>query len=87
MLTKMAMSSSVSFESGASNSAGTMVAPELIQDDCTPENLAREAALRLDNADIAGRQVAAQYGALEKMGRGGPDPSDAAAEAILKIIA
>lgn len=67
--------------------AGTLVAPELIQDDCTPENLAREAALRLENADIAGRQVAAQYGALEKMGRGGPDPSDAAAEAILKILA
>jgi lipid-A-disaccharide synthase len=67
--------------------AGTIVAPELIQDDCTPENLAREAAVRLDDADTAGRQIAAQYGALEKMGRGGPDPSDAAADAILKIIA
>ncbi|MES2342025.1 MAG: lipid-A-disaccharide synthase [Pseudomonadota bacterium] len=67
--------------------AGEMVAPELIQDDCTPQALAREIALRLDDPALCARQVAAQFAALETMGRGGPDPSDAAADAILKILA
>lgn len=67
--------------------AGEIVAPELIQDDCTPQALAREIALRLDDPALRARQVAAQFAALETMGRGGPDPSDAAADAILRIIA
>ena len=67
--------------------AGEIVAPELIQDDCTPQALAREIALRLDDPALRARQVAAQFAALETMGRGGPDPSDAAADAILKILA
>lgn len=67
--------------------AGEIVAPELIQDDCTPQALAREIALRLDDPALCARQVAAQFAALETMGRGGPDPSDAAADAILKILA
>jgi lipid-A-disaccharide synthase len=29
----------------------------------------------------------AQYAALDKMGRGGPDPNEAAADAVLKIVA
>ncbi|WP_421931493.1 lipid-A-disaccharide synthase [Phenylobacterium sp.] len=67
--------------------AGEIVAPELIQDDCTPQALAREIALRLEDPALRARQVAAQFAALETMGRGGPDPSDAAADAILKILA
>lgn len=67
--------------------AGEFVAPELIQDDCTGEALAREVALRLDDKALRDRQAAAQYAALDKMGRGGPDPSEAAAEAVLKIAA
>jgi len=67
--------------------ARDFVAPELIQDNCTGETLAREVALRLDDKALRDRQAAAQYAALDKMGRGGPDPSEAAAEAVLKILA
>lgn len=67
--------------------ARAFVAPELIQKDCTGANLAREIALRLDNQPMRQRQAAAQYAALDKMGRGGPDPSTAAADAVLKIVA
>jgi len=67
--------------------AQAFVAPELVQDDCTGANLAREVALRLDDRDLRQAQIAAQHAALDKMGRGGPDPSEAAADAILKIVA
>lgn len=66
--------------------ARDFVAPEFIQQDCTGENLAREVAARLDDADLRHRQVLAQYAALDKMGRGGPDPSEAAADAVLRIV-
>jgi lipid-A-disaccharide synthase len=67
--------------------AQEFVAPELVQADCNGPNLAREAALRLDDPDLRRRQVAAQYAALDRMGRGGPDPSEAAADAVLKLVA
>ena len=67
--------------------AQAFVAPELVQDDCNGAALAREVALRLDDADLRRRQIEAQYAALDKMGRGGPDPSEAAAEAVLKVLA
>jgi len=67
--------------------AQAFVAPELIQAECTGQNLAAEVALRLDDAERRSRQVIAQYAALDKMGRGGPDPSDVAAEAVLKLLA
>ena len=67
--------------------AQAFVAPELVQGECTGPKLAHEVALRLDEPDLRARQVAAQYAALDKMGRGGPDPSEAAAEAVLKILA
>jgi lipid-A-disaccharide synthase len=67
--------------------AGEAVAPELIQDACNGPALAREVALRLDDPALRAHQAAAQNAALAKMGRGGPDPSDAAAEAVLKIVA
>ncbi|ACG78177.1 lipid-A-disaccharide synthase [Phenylobacterium zucineum HLK1] len=66
--------------------AGEAVAPELLQDDCNGPALAREAALRLDDADLRRRQVERQYAALDKMGRGGPDPNEAAASAVLKVL-
>lgn len=66
--------------------AQAFVAPELVQADCTGPKLAREVALRLDDAELRGRQVMAQYAALDRMGRGGPDPSEAAADAVLKIL-
>jgi lipid-A-disaccharide synthase len=67
--------------------AQAFVAPELVQDHCTGPNLAHEVALRLDDAELRSRQVLAQYAALDRMGRGGPDPSQAAAEAVLKLLA
>jgi lipid-A-disaccharide synthase len=66
--------------------AQDFVAPELIQEDCIGPKLAHEVALRLDDAELRGRQVLAQYAALDRMGRGGPDPSEAAADAVLRIV-
>jgi lipid-A-disaccharide synthase len=66
--------------------AQAFVAPELVQDECTGQKLAHEVALRLDDADLRNQQVAAQYAALDRMGRGGPDPSEAAADAVLKLL-
>lgn len=66
--------------------AQDFVAPELLQDDCTGDKLAREVALRLDDPDLREAQVARQDEALAKMGRGGPDPNEAAANAILKLL-
>ena len=67
--------------------AEAFVAPELLQDACNGEALAREAALRLDDPALRARQAAAQFAALDRMGRGGPDPVEAAADAVLKIVA
>jgi len=66
--------------------AKDFVAPEMIQDDCNGPALAREVALRLDDEALRRRQVERQSEALLKMGRGGPDPSEAAADAILGLV-
>ncbi len=66
--------------------AKDFVAPELVQDDCNGPALAREVARRLDDPALREKQAAAQTAALQKMGRGGPDPSDVAAEAVLKVL-
>jgi lipid-A-disaccharide synthase len=66
--------------------AQDFVAPELIQDDCNGPALAREVALRLDDAGLRAGQIARQYEALDRMGRDGPDPDDAAADAVLSIL-
>lgn len=66
--------------------AQAFIAPELIQGDCTGPRLAAEVARRLDDPALRAAQVAAQDEALAKMGRGGPDPSEAAAAAVLKIV-
>lgn len=63
------------------------IAPELIQDECAGPRLAEEVARRLDDPQLRAGQVAAQMAALDKMGRGGPDPSEAAADAVLKFLA
>jgi len=67
--------------------AQDFVAPEMIQADCNGPALAREVALRLDDPDLRRRQVERQNAALLQMGRGGPDPSGAAADAVLSAIA
>jgi lipid-A-disaccharide synthase len=66
--------------------AQDFVAPEMIQDDCNGPALAREVALRLDDADLRRRQVERQSEALLIMGRGGPDPSEAAADAVIAAV-
>jgi lipid-A-disaccharide synthase len=66
--------------------AGQAVAPEMIQRDCNGPALAAVLAERLDDPELRERQVAAQYAALNKMGRGQPDPSEAAADAVLKLL-
>lgn len=66
--------------------AGEAVAPEFIQDACNGADLARALAARLDDPELSARQVAAQNAALDKMGRGQPDPSERAAAVVLEIL-
>jgi lipid-A-disaccharide synthase len=63
--------------------AQDFVAPELVQAACNGPALAAEVARRLDDPDLRQCQIAAQFAALDKMGRGGPDPAVAAADAVL----
>lgn len=66
--------------------AKAFVAPEFLQADCTAANLARAVAERLDDPALRAAQVAAQNAALDLMGKGGPDPSEKAADAILTLL-
>jgi lipid-A-disaccharide synthase len=66
--------------------AGAMVMPEFVQERCTGANLAGAVARLLDDPVVRRAQVEKQQAALLKMGRGGPDPSDAAAAAVLKVL-
>jgi lipid-A-disaccharide synthase len=66
--------------------ADDTVAPELLQDACTGEALAAEVARRLDDPELRARQTVAQNAALIRMGRGMPDPSEAAASALLEFL-
>ena len=67
--------------------AKDFVAPELVQDDCNGPALAREIGKRLDDPELRRSQVEAQSAALLRMCRGGPDPSEVAADAVLKVVA
>jgi len=66
--------------------ADAAVAPEFIQGDCTGPELAAAVAARLDDPVMRTRQVEQQFAALDRMGRGGPDPSERAAEALLELL-
>jgi lipid-A-disaccharide synthase len=66
--------------------AQDFVAPEMIQGYCNGPALAREVGRRLDDAALRRRQVERQTAALLKMGRGGPDPNEAAADAVLSLV-
>lgn len=66
--------------------AKAFVAPEFLQADFTAANLARAVAERLDDPALRAAQVAAQNAALDLMGKGGPDPSEKAADAILTLL-
>lgn len=60
--------------------------PELIQENCTAENLAREVARLLGDEHARGAQQAAAREALEHLGLGGPAPGARAAEVVLSYI-
>lgn len=62
------------------------VVPELLQENCTPENLAREVARLLDNSQARDLQRAAAFEALKQLGFGGPPPGDRAADVVLSYI-
>jgi len=66
--------------------ADAAVAPELIQDECNGPALAAEIARRLDDETLRRAQIRAQYAALDRMGRDGADPDEAAADAVLKAL-
>ena len=68
------------------HAADEEIARELIQDDCTPEKLAAEVGRLLDDPGAAADQARRQTAALDLMGRGGRDPSEIAAEAVLDVI-
>lgn len=66
--------------------AGRAIAPEFIQNACEGEGLARAVGALLDDPKRRERQAAEQYDALDKMGRGMPDPSEAAATAMIDFL-
>jgi len=66
--------------------AGKVVAPEFLQEACTGPKLAEALAARLDDPALRQRQIAAQAASLEKMGRGGPDPAEKAAEVVARYL-
>jgi lipid-A-disaccharide synthase len=65
--------------------AQDFVAPEFVQDDCNGPALAAALEARLADSGLRARQVERQYEALNRMGLGGPDPSEAAADVVLRI--
>jgi lipid-A-disaccharide synthase len=66
--------------------AGRMVMPEFIQDRCTGPMLAQTVEGLLADPAARAAQAAAQQSALIQMGRGGPDPSEAAATVVLSLV-
>ena len=62
------------------------IAREFIQHDATPENLAEAVTDLLADPQKAQRQADRQTEVLELMGRGGPNPSELAADAVLKVL-
>lgn len=62
------------------------VAPELLQTQFTPQNVAAIAAPLLDDDDIREEQIRAQDYALARMGRGGTPAAEIAANAVLTVM-
>ena len=67
--------------------AGEEIAPEFVQYQCTGEKLANALTARLTDPALRASQVALQNAALDLMGRGRPDPSETAADAIVALLA
>lgn len=67
--------------------AGEAAAPEFIQHACNGAALATAVAARLDDPGLRKGQIADQNAALLKMGRGGPDPAEQAAQVVVDLMA
>jgi lipid-A-disaccharide synthase len=66
--------------------ADRAVAPEFIQEDLTADKLVDALNARLDDPELRARQVEEQYAALERLGRGGPNPAETAADVVAGIV-
>jgi len=66
--------------------AKAMIAPELVQDQCTGEKLAAEVAARLDDPALRQEQIDQQNAALALMGRGQADPYAKAADVVAGLL-
>jgi lipid-A-disaccharide synthase len=66
--------------------ADKRIAPEFLQQECTPQNLLKAVTDRLDNRALRDEQVAEQLRALDLMGRGQEPPAEKAAAAILAFL-
>ncbi|WP_372707267.1 lipid-A-disaccharide synthase [Brevundimonas sp.] len=69
------------------HAADAEIARELIQNDATPQTVASEVGRLLADPEARADQAARQTAALDLMGREGRDPSEIAAEAVLRVIA
>ena len=69
------------------HAAGQEIAPELIQNDATPQKLAGAVGHLLADPEARAEQAARQTAALDLMGREGRDPSEIAADSVLRVIA
>jgi len=67
--------------------ADDRIAPEFIQHEATPAILTAAVGRLLADPALATEQARRQTAALDLMGRGGPDPSELAADAVLRVIA
>lgn len=66
--------------------ADQRIAPELIQNDANPQRLAQAVGRLLRDPEAAADQARRQTEALALMGRGGADPSQLAADAVLRVV-
>ena len=69
------------------HAADEEIARELIQNDATPDKIAAEVGRLLADPAARADQSARQTAALDLMGRGGRDPSEIGADAVLRVIA
>lgn len=67
--------------------ADQRIAPEFIQGDADPQTLAQAVGRLLRDPHAAADQARRQTEALNLMGRGGADPSQLAADAVLRVVA
>ncbi len=69
------------------HAADEEIAKELVQADATPEKVAAEVGRLLHDPAARAAQAHRQTEALDRMGRGGGDPSALAADAVLAVVA